>query len=230
MFHPVGHPMERGWVGRIDGDRVIQLAAQTLQSFFTGGGSAREHAEYPLAEVVLLAPVLHPPSIRIFDDQTSFAFANPAAVAGPGAEIRRAPHDTGSRGPLTLRPRIAAVIGADGGLAAFTIFAEWRDPVRQPPKDRDFALALGPAATTADRFDPGACVEVVRVDGTERLRQAATPFDWADAVALAAEGTRLYAGDLVAGPSCGVVDGVAPESAVDVEVAGIGVLELRVGA
>ena len=62
----------------------IQLAAQTLQSFFTGGGTAREHAEYPLAEVALLAPVLHPPSVRVFDDQTSFAFANPTAIVGPG--------------------------------------------------------------------------------------------------------------------------------------------------
>ena len=68
MFHPVGHPLERGWVGRVDGDRVVQLAAQTLQSFFSGGGSAREHAEYPLGEVVLLAPVLHPPSVRLFDE------------------------------------------------------------------------------------------------------------------------------------------------------------------
>ena len=49
MFHPAGHPLERGWVGWVDGDRVVQLAAQTLQSFFTGGGTAREHAEYPLA-------------------------------------------------------------------------------------------------------------------------------------------------------------------------------------
>jgi hypothetical protein len=31
MFHPVGHYLERGWVGRIDGDRVTHLAAQTLQ-------------------------------------------------------------------------------------------------------------------------------------------------------------------------------------------------------
>ena len=69
MFHPVGHPMERGWVGRVEDDRVVQLAAQTLQSFFTGGGAAREHAEYPLADVQLLAPVLHPPSIRVFDEQ-----------------------------------------------------------------------------------------------------------------------------------------------------------------
>src|SRR3990170_906034 len=87
MFHPLEHPMERGWVGRIDGDRVIQLAAQTLQSLFTGGGTAREHAEYPLAGVHLLAPVLHPPAVRVFEDQTTFAFANPAAIVGPGAQV-----------------------------------------------------------------------------------------------------------------------------------------------
>ena len=101
MFHPVGHPLERGWVGRVDGDRVVHLAAQTLQSFFTGGGTAREHAEYPLAEVKLLSPVLHPPSIRIFDEQDAFVFANPAAMRGPGAEI------PGTEG-LALAPRVAA--------------------------------------------------------------------------------------------------------------------------
>ena len=88
MFHPVDHPMKRGWVGRIDGEHVIQLAAQTLQAFFTGGGSAREHAVYPLAGVQLLAPVLHPPSVRVFEDQRYFCFANPAAILGPDAVIR----------------------------------------------------------------------------------------------------------------------------------------------
>ena len=66
MFSPTELDLERGWPGRIEGDRVIQLAAQTLQSFFTGGGVAREHAEYPLADVVLRAPVLRPPSVRDF--------------------------------------------------------------------------------------------------------------------------------------------------------------------
>jgi len=218
MFHPRGHPMERGWVGRVDGDRVIHLAAQTLQSFFTGGGSAREHAEYARMEVVFLAPVLHSPSIRIFDDQTSFAFANPAAIRGPGTEI-----DGGTE--LALAPRIAGVVGADGELSAFTILAEWRDPARRPPKDRDFALGLGPVAVTAEDFDPGACVQVVRIDGAERLRNPAVGFDWHAAVALAAERTRLYPGDLLAGPSCGMVEGVARGRLVEIEVDGFGVLE-----
>ena len=87
MFHPVDRPMERGWVGRVDGDRVINLAAQTLQHFFTGGASAREHAEYPLVAISFAVPVLHPPAVRVFEDEATFAFANPAAVIGPGAVV-----------------------------------------------------------------------------------------------------------------------------------------------
>jgi hypothetical protein len=224
MFHPVGHPMERGWVGRIEGDRVVHLAAQTLQSFFTGGGSAREHAEYPLADVVLLAPVLHPPSVRVFSDQSTFDFTNPAAVVGTGFPIAC---DDKSQA-LAVAPRIAAVVGADGTLAAFTILAEWREPARRPPKDRDFALGLGPSAVTADAFDPAACVQIVRVDGVERVRERAVPFDWHAAIALAADRTRLYPGDVVAGPSCGLVEGIPAAGQVEIEVDGIGTLAQRV--
>ena len=67
----------------------MQLAAQTLQSFFTGGSSAREHAEYPLADVLLRAPVLEPPAVRLFEDATRFSFANPSAIRSPGAFITR---------------------------------------------------------------------------------------------------------------------------------------------
>ena len=71
MFTPAGQELERGWPGRIEGDNVVQLAAQTLQSFFTGGSAAREHAEYPLDDVLLRAPVLEPPAVRVFDDARS---------------------------------------------------------------------------------------------------------------------------------------------------------------
>jgi hypothetical protein len=223
MFHPLGHAMERGWVGRVEDGRVVHLAAQTLQSFFTGGGSAREHAEYPLADVWLLAPILHPPAIRIFDDAESFAFANPAAVQGPKAEIS-------AGAELALAPRIAAVVGADGALAAFTILGEWRDPTRRPPKDRDFALGVGPVAVTADAFDPGACVQVVRIDGRESLRQVVSGFGWDEAVSVACDRTRLYPGDLIAGPACGLVEGIAPGTAVEIHVEGIGLLEQTTAA
>ena len=66
MFTPRELELERGWPGLIEGDTVIQLAAQTLQAFFTGGGTARHHAEYALADVEFRAPVLHPPSVRDF--------------------------------------------------------------------------------------------------------------------------------------------------------------------
>jgi hypothetical protein len=205
MFHPVGHPMERGWVGRLDGDRVVHLAAQTLQSFFTGGGSAREHAEYPLAEVVLLTPVLHPPSIRVFDEGGSFAFTNPAAVTHPGAQI------AGPTATLSVLPRLAAVIGAAGAIGGFTGLAEWRAPGVQAPKDRDFALGLGPVVVTPDAFD----------GGTPR-------FDWAAAVELAAAGTALYPGDILAGPPLEQRNGIEAGASVSLEIDGIGVLEQRV--
>ena len=103
MFTPVEADLERGWPGRIDGDTVVQLAAQTLQSFFTGGSSAREHAEYPLADVLLRAPVLEPPAVRLFDDATSFSFANPTAIRSPGAFITRPARPAGRGDPG--RPR-----------------------------------------------------------------------------------------------------------------------------
>src|ERR671922_1023765 len=113
MFSPKGHHLERGWPGIVEGDVVVQLGAQTIQSFFTGGGKARRHAEYPLAEVDLRPPVLHPPSVRDFYafeqhvrtaraarglevpqewyDIPVFYFSNPAAIYGDGDTIPKPP-------------------------------------------------------------------------------------------------------------------------------------------
>jgi len=172
MFTPADSDLERGWPGRIDGDVVVQLAAQTLQSYFASGSSAREHAKYPLGEVELRAPVLEPPAIRIFDDESGFAFANPTAVRSPGSEIPR------PGGRLDAAQRLVAVIGADGAIAGWTGLVEWCAPELAAPKGRDFALLLGPT------------VETELEDG----------FDWEAARALAAENTRLRPGDLLAGP------------------------------
>ena len=210
MFHPVGHPLERGWVGRVDGERVVQLAAQTLQSLFSGGGTAREHAEYPLSDVALLAPVLHPPSVRLFDDQSTFAFANPAAVAGPGAVV------VCPASRLIVLPRLAAVIGAEEAIGGFTVLAEWRAPGVDPPKDRDFALGLGPVVVTPDER------------GARDARDAFPEFDWATAIESAAARTVLYPGDIVAGPASDPLEGLAAGAGVSIEVDGIGVLEQRV--
>jgi hypothetical protein len=171
MFSPREPFLERGWPGRIDGDTVIQLAAQTLQSFFTGGGLAREHAEYPLAAVVFRAPVLHPPSVRIFGEDGDFVFANPAAITAAGEE----PDVPGAE----QVERVAAIVGADGAIGGFTPLVEWVAPRLQGTKQRDFALTLGPIVTTPDEATPPG-------------------VDWERLVAHAAENTTLYPGDLIA--------------------------------
>jgi hypothetical protein len=230
MFHPLDHPMDRGWVGRIDGDRVVHLAAQTLQSFFTGGGSAREHAVYALDSVRLLAPVLHPPTVRVFEEGIAFAFANAAAIAGPGSEVgpRHGASDDLAGDVLELWPRVAAVVGGEGVLAGFTILGEWRDPARKPPKDRDFALGLGPHVVTVDELDVHALEAVVRVDGEESLRAVGPIFDWEAARRLAGDGTTLYPGDLLVSPALGVVEGIEPGAKTELEVTGLGMLRQAV--
>jgi hypothetical protein len=174
MFSPPGRHLERGWPGRIDGDRVIQLAAQTLQAFFTGGGHAREHAEYPLPDVTLLAPVLHPPSLRIFDGD-DFVFGNPAAIHSPGEDVLL-PEGVHEIVPVLRR---AAIVGAAGAAGAYTLLVEWVAPQLSGTKRRDFALTLGPVALTPDEL-PEARLEPL--------------------LAQAARNTRLVPGDLVAAP------------------------------
>src|ERR1051325_1159844 len=135
MFTPRELGLERGWPGRIEGDRVIQLAAQTLESFFTGGGHAREHAEHPLEDVRLLAPIRRPPSVRdfyAFEEHVRnaravtgrgevvpewyeipvFYFSNPAAIYGPDEEI---PYPVGTE-KLDYELECAVVMGADGAI------------------------------------------------------------------------------------------------------------------
>jgi len=173
MFSPVDLDLERGWPGRIDGDRVIQLAAQTLQSFFTGGGVAREHAEYPLDEVVLRAPVLHPPSVRVFGPgNADFRFANPAAIVGPEDTVRL-PDGVDEIVPVY---RYAMVIGADGSIGGYTLLIDWFAPSLQGMKAHDFAISLGPVLVTPDEADP------IRPGTAE----------------LAAQNTRLLPGDVIA--------------------------------
>ena len=203
MFTPADAELERGWPGRITGDTVVQLAAQTLQSFFTGGSSAREHAEYRLGDVILRAPVLEPPAVRLFDDGSSFTFANPSAIRSPGAFVTR------PAGRLDVATRLAAVIGLDGAIGGWTGLAEWRAPELTPPKDRDFALLLGPLVDT------------------ELAAEAAGDFDWEAARALAELHTRLRPGDLLGGPPLAVHEDVA-SGPLELEIGGVGTLTANV--
>jgi hypothetical protein len=173
MFSPRDQELERGWPGRIEDDHVIQLAAQTLQAYFVGGGQAREHAGYALAIVVLRAPVLHPPAVRIFDFGDDFRFANPAAIVGPD-DVVFLPDGVDAVVPIV---RAAAIVGAEGRIGAYTLMVEWTAPGLQGAKRRDFAISLGPTALTA--IEAGA-------------------VDWDRLVAHAARNTRLFPGDLIA--------------------------------
>jgi fumarylacetoacetate (FAA) hydrolase len=232
MFTPRELSLERGWPGRIDGDRVIQLAAQTLQSFFTGGGSAREHAEYPLSEVELRPPVLHPPAVRdfmAFEEHVAnarrqrgsevpkewyeipvFYFSNPAAIYATDEEI---PYPDGTS-ELDYELECAAVIGVDGKIGGFTVMNDWsaRDLQRAemrvglgPAKGKDFATSFGPILVTTDEFDGSSGAMIARVNREERSRgELGDMFHkWDALVAQAARNTALKPGDIIGSGTVG---------------------------
>jgi fumarylacetoacetate (FAA) hydrolase len=232
MFTPKQLALERGWPGRIEGDKVVQLAAQTLQSFFTGGGNAREHAEYALADVDLRPPVLHPPAVRDFmafeehvvnarklrgADVPSewyelpvFYFSNPAAIYGPEETV---PYPAGSE-ELDYELECAAVIGAEGAIGGFTVLNDWsaRDLQRQemrvglgPAKGKDFATSLGPVLVTPDEFDGSDGEMVARVNGEERSRGnlSAMYHSWDALLHRSALNTALRPGDVIGSGTVG---------------------------
>jgi 2-keto-4-pentenoate hydratase/2-oxohepta-3-ene-1,7-dioic acid hydratase in catechol pathway len=203
MFTPLNLDLERGWPGKIDGDRVIQVAAQTLQAFFTGGGNAREHAVYPLEDVRFLVPVWRPPSIRIFDG-TDFHFGNPASLYGPEDEVP-VPAEA-ERLEALLRP--AAVIGALERIGGFTAMNDWQAPGLPGAKAGDFAISLGPFVVTPDELTPPG-------------------VDWAALVEHARRNTELLPGDVIGADAVQRVK-VDRDSAVELELDGIGPLRNRI--
>jgi fumarylacetoacetate (FAA) hydrolase len=232
MFTPRDLALERGWPGRIEGDKVIQLAAQTLQAFLTGGGQAREHAEYALADVDLRPPVLYPPSVRdfmAFEQHVAnarrqrgaevpaewyeipvFYFSNPAAIYASGEDV---PYPDGTA-ELDYELECAAVIGAGGTIGGFTILNDWsaRDLQRAemrvglgPAKGKDFATSLGPVLVTADEFDGASGEMIARVNGEERSRGNLRDMHhtWDALLAQAARNTKLRPGDVLGSGTVG---------------------------
>lgn len=232
MFTPRDLQLERGWPGVIEGETVVQLAAQTLQAYFTGGGKARRHAEYSLDEVDFRPPVLHPPSVRdfyAFEQHVKtartlrglevarewyeipvFYFSNPAAIYGPDDEVPKPP-DTEE---LDYELEVAAVIGAEGQIGGFTVMNDWsaRDLQRVemrvglgPAKGKDFATSIGPILVTRDEFDGSGGVMVARVNGEERSRGnlADMYYSWDAIVAAAARNTHVRPGDILGSGTVG---------------------------
>ena len=175
-------------------------------------------------------------------EQPVFYFSNPAAIFGPDEEI---PYPEGTN-ELDYELEVAAVIGAEGRIAGFTVMNDWsaRDlQLREvrvglgPAKGKDFATSLGPVVVTTDEFDGTRAVMVARVNGEERSRGnlADMYFSW-DAIRRpggaqhdAAAGDILGSGTVGTGCILEHGDGrwLQPGDVVELEVDGIGVLRTR---
>ncbi|OLE17972.1 MAG: fumarylacetoacetase [Actinobacteria bacterium 13_1_20CM_4_68_12] len=232
LFRPLDRDV-RGCNAPADSAAPIHLAAQSLASFFTGGGSAREHDEYALEDVRLLAPVPRPPSVRdayAFEEHIRnaarvtgrpgvpdewyelpvFYFSNPAAIYGPDDEIL---FPAGSQ-ELDYELEVAAVIGAGGAVGGFTIMNDWsaRDLQRKemkvglgPAKGKDFATSLGPVVVTPDELGDLRLEMVARVNGEERSRgnMGDMYHSWEAIIERAAANTQLVPGDVIGSGTVG---------------------------
>jgi 2-keto-4-pentenoate hydratase/2-oxohepta-3-ene-1,7-dioic acid hydratase (catechol pathway) len=218
-------------VGRLDGDdAVTELAAPDMLAWLRGDGHEETGATHPLAGVRLLAPVPEPPSVRDFFafeghvatgwrlrggeippawyEVPVFYFSNPASIHGPDEPVRK----PAATQLLDFELEVAAVMGAGGEIAGFTLFNDWsaRDVQRHemtvrlgPAKGKDFASSLGPWLVTPDeltlrdgRLDVTA---TVTVNGEEITRSHAVEMHWTwdQLVAHAARDTRLRPGDVI---------------------------------
>jgi fumarylacetoacetate (FAA) hydrolase len=222
-------------VGRLDGEgddaRVIELAAPTMIDWLSGEGHAPTGRDHALADVVLDAPVPVPPSFRDFFAYEGhvatgarlrgadaipeawyaapvFYFSNPASIHGPREPVRRPIHCEW----LDLELEIAAVIGEDGEIAAYTLLNDWsaRDIQRAemtvglgPAKGKDFATSIGPWLVTPDdlpiedgrlQLTATATINGAEITNTDA---GAMHWSWPQMVAHAAKETHLRPGDLL---------------------------------
>jgi fumarylacetoacetate (FAA) hydrolase len=247
---------------------VVELEAASMVEWLSGQGRNPAGPAHSVEAVRLRAPVPDPPSVRDFyayEGHASFGakrrgreladawyeapvfyFSNPAAVFGPDEPVRRPPGST----MLDFELEIAAVIGTDGEVAAFTLMNDWsaRDIQRRemtvglgPAKGKDFATSLGPWLVTpdelpfdGDRLDLEA---VVTVNGRTVTRAQAKPihFAWPELVAQAARNTRLRPGDVLGSGTLtggcllelGPLEGRWIEPGDEVTLAAAGLGELR---
>jgi fumarylacetoacetate (FAA) hydrolase len=217
-------------VGELE-DGIVHLhRAPSMLDWLGGEGREKTGESRELGELTLLAPVPEPPSVRDFYaferhvaagwrrrgaeipeywyEAPAFYFSNPASIQGPGEPVRR---PSGVE-MLDFELEIAAVVGADGEIAGFTLMNDWsaRDlQAREvtvglgPHKAKDFATGLGPWIVTADQlpYEDGRLQvsAAVTVNGTEVTRSDASEqhFRWPELLDHAAHGTSLRPGDVL---------------------------------
>jgi fumarylacetoacetate (FAA) hydrolase len=218
--------------GRVEGERVLGLAADSLIAVLSAGDETGVDAEFALDDVRLHAPIPTPPSVRDFFafeqhvataranrgstvppewyEIPAFYFSNPAAIFGPGDPIAY-PH---SSEQLDYELEVAAVIGKDGRIGGFTVMNDWsaRDLQLQevriglgPAKGKDFATSLGPVLVTPDELDGSEAEMVARVNGEERSRGNLRDlyYSWDAIVARASLNTELRPGDVIGSGTVG---------------------------
>jgi fumarylacetoacetate (FAA) hydrolase len=223
-----------GGVGEVADGAVRVLRAGSMLEWLHGSGRAATGEERPLADVRVLAPVPVPASLRDFLTHQghyeramrnltgnptaeppphwfatpAFYFSNHHAILAPGEPVRRPPDCSW----LDFELELAAVIGADGEIAGFTLLNDWsaRDiqvlegPVGLGPhKAKDFGTSLGPWLVTPDELDyrDGRVrlpAKVLR-DGETivETRTETQRFTWPEMLRAAARNTRLVAGDVL---------------------------------
>lgn len=183
-----------------------------------------------------LSPVPQPPSLRIFrrdtqrtslaeDDDPSFFYANPSALAGASQLI----NDPEFTSELGFDPYLAAVIVSDGyrigidqadeivlGITLINLLVA-RDVEREERKSAsgfgrsiDIGGVIGPVLTTPEELDDQVVDEsrgrryalsaVTRVNGVELSRgnTADLPFTLAEAISAASQSCTLKSGDVIA--------------------------------
>ena len=267
-FKPPSGGPPGGWPGRIVGDEVRRLDAPSLRDYLADPDPGRLDSgpAFALTQVRLLAPIPDPPAVRdffAFEAHVAttranrgsrvpaewyqipvFYFTNPAAIVGPETEIVY-PDGTAE---LDYELKVAAIIGASGQIAGFTIMNDWSARDLQlletrvglgPAKGKDFATSVGPVLVTVDEFDGSRAEMVARVNGEERSRAnlADLYHPWSALVAQAARNTVLRPGDILGsgtvGTGCILEHGdgrwLRPGDVVELEVAGLGVLRNRIG-
>jgi fumarylacetoacetate (FAA) hydrolase len=252
---------------------ILELDAPSMLAWLEGSGQSPTGRRFSLADVRLRAPVPSPPSVRDFYayeghvaagfrargkqipeawyETPVFYFSNPAAVYGPGEEITR---PAGCE-RLDFELEIAAVIGADGEIAGFTLMNDWsaRDIQGRemtvglgPSKGKDFATSIGPWLVTPDGLPyDGEWLHLeatVTVNGRGVARADSEPmqFSWPELVAHAAADTRLRPGDVLGSGTLtggcllelGPIDGkwIEPGDEVVLAAPGLGELQTKVAA
>jgi fumarylacetoacetate (FAA) hydrolase len=259
-------------VGRLDGERVVELRARSMLAWLRGEGHEETGRDHALSDVTLRAPVPDPPSVRDFFAYEGhvatgwrlrggeipaewyefpvFYFSNAASIHGPGQPVRR----PAATQLMDFELEIAAVVGADGEVAGFTLFNDWsaRDVQRRemavglgPAKGKDFAISLGPWLVTPDElpYEDGRLTLEARVEVNGELLShspaQAQHWSWPQMLAHAARDTHLRPGDVI---GSGTLDGgcllelgplagdrfLEPGDVVALEADGLGRLETPV--